>query len=138
MPKLIRTLFERRFVRFLLVGGINTAFGYGVFALLLFVGGHYALAALLSTVAGVIFNFFTTGRLVFVNRDNTRILRFVLIYGILYGWSVLMLRLGLLLGVNAYIVGAVLLLPNAFSAYFLQKHIVFNIDKTRSTEEKSS
>jgi putative flippase GtrA len=51
------------FVRFLAVGVLNTAFGYALFALLVWAGVWYPAAA--STIGGMIFNFNTTGRLVF-------------------------------------------------------------------------
>ena len=65
------------FVKFVLVGILNTAFGYLVFALLLFLGLHYTLAVILSTIAGVLFNFKTTGTLVFKNHNNKLIFKFV-------------------------------------------------------------
>ena len=46
----IDPLLGRRFVRFLLVGGINAAFAYAVYAMFLFVGLNYALANLLSLI----------------------------------------------------------------------------------------
>jgi putative flippase GtrA len=44
-------------LRFLLVGVLNTAFGYLLFALLLALGLKVPLALLLATVGGVLFNF---------------------------------------------------------------------------------
>jgi len=41
-----KKILERRFIRFLLVGGVNTLFGYGVFVSLIYIGLHYSLAAL--------------------------------------------------------------------------------------------
>jgi putative flippase GtrA len=53
------------FVRFLAVGVLNTAFGYAFFALLVWAGLWYPAAAAASTIGGIVFNFNTTGRLVF-------------------------------------------------------------------------
>jgi hypothetical protein len=39
-----------RFVIFLFVGGINTIFGYGIFALFIYLKLHYILASVVSTV----------------------------------------------------------------------------------------
>lgn len=44
------------FVKFILVGILNTAFGYGAFALLMYTGLHYSAAVVLSTIAGILFN----------------------------------------------------------------------------------
>ena len=67
MLDLLRHAETRRFARFLIVGTINTLFGYGVFAALITAGLESALALALATIAGVIFNYFTTGKLVFAN-----------------------------------------------------------------------
>jgi len=61
---------EKRFVRFLLVGTLNTAFSYLVYALLLLVGLHYAAANLGAVVLGIIFSFKTQGVLVFRDPRN--------------------------------------------------------------------
>ena len=68
------------FIKFLAVGVLNTLFGYGIFALLLFIGLHYAVASILATICGVLFNFKTTGTLVFNNNDNRLIFKFISVY----------------------------------------------------------
>jgi len=75
---------NHQFIRFLLVGVINTLFGYGVYAFLLLLGVHFTLAALLSTIFGVLFNFKSTGALVFKSNNNQLIIKFFVVYGILY------------------------------------------------------
>lgn len=129
IERIARTLLGKRFVRFLLVGGLNTLFGYGTFAFMIFIGLHYALAAALSTVAGIIFNFFATGSLVFKNANPVLFFRFLAVYGALYPVGVAELRVGLLLGSNHYLTAAVCLLPNALLTYSLQKRWVFRSPK---------
>ena len=82
-----------KFIKFLFVGGLNTAFGYGVFALFIFLKFHFAVASFLSTVLGILFNFKTTGTIVFKNNDNHLIFRFFGAYAIVYGLNVLGLKL---------------------------------------------
>lgn len=116
----------RQFVVFVLVGGLNTAVGYGLFAAFLFLGLHYGVAALLSTVLGVLFNFQTIGRLVFGSRDPSLVLRFVAVYAFTY-----LLNVGALwafhrpdrAGVLA--VQAGLALPVALVAFLLHRTFVF-------------
>lgn len=115
----------RQFIRFLVIGGINTLFGYGVFASFLFVGFHYAIAALMGTLLGVLFNFVTTGRLVFNNRNNYLIFKFVITYGIVYGLNLLGLKVFNLFRVSNYLAGAILILPTAVIAFLLNKKWVF-------------
>lgn len=115
-----------RFVKFLFVGGLNTLFGYGVFALFNFVGFHYIISTLLATVLGVLFNFKTTGCIVFKNGDNKLLIRFICIYTFMYIVAISELKIFSLLGMNnMYINYAIVLLPNAFASYLLMKNYVF-------------
>lgn len=125
MRELIRKL-DLPFIRYLIVGGINTLFGYGLFALFLYMGMHYSLAALTATILGVVFNFKTTGKLVFKSSDNRLIVRFFAVYGMVYVIQVGLLKGFELLGLNLYIAGAILLLPLAVLSFLLNKKLVFN------------
>jgi len=116
---------EGRFFRFLLVGGLNTAFGYGVYALSLFLGAHYAVAATLSTVLGVLFNFVTTGTFVFGRRNPARLHRFVAVYGVTWAAGVLALKAASALGIDLYVAGFILLLPSAGLSFLLLRRFVF-------------
>lgn len=118
-----------QFLKFLVVGGINTIFGYSVFALLIYVGLHYALASLLSTVLGVLFNFKTTGTLVFRNKDNSLIFRFFGVYGVVYVCNVLLLKFLGGSGLNMYWAGALVIAPLALLSFVLNKLFVFEVKK---------
>jgi len=117
---------NRRFLRFLAVGGLNTLFGYACFAGLVFAGLDYRVAVLLSTILGVLFNFTTTGRVVFGNRANRLILRFVGVYAIVYivHLSALRILIGGL-GVNTYVANGICILPIAVLSYLLLRRFVF-------------
>ena len=118
-------LADSPFVRFLVVGVLNTAFGYALFALLVWAGLWYPAAAAASKIGGIVFNFNTTGRLVFGNRDRTLFWRFLAVYGVTYVASVGLMRLGLVLGVPVLWTGAAIALPMAGVAFLLQKSFVF-------------
>ncbi len=115
-----------RFVKFLLVGVLNTLFGYGVFAFFNFLGLHYSLSTLLATILGILFNFKTTGCLVFKNNDNKLLFRFLFVYGLTYLLTVIILGLFEKVNlVNMYLNYAILLPFNALISYFLMKKFVF-------------
>lgn len=116
----------RRFAVFLVVGGLNTLFGYGVFCAMLALGVHYALAGLIATGAGVIFNFHTTGRLVFDTTDPRRLARFIALYALMYAVGTAEMRVAELASWNLYLASGILLLPNALLTYVLGKLFVFN------------
>ena len=121
-----------RFARFLAVGALNTAFGYATFAVLLLLGLHYALAALLSTVLGVAFNFQTIGRLVFGSRDASLLLRFLAVYGLTYVLNVAVLRMLEAPRVDLLALQALLMLPLAGVSFVLHRRFVF-VRETAST-----
>jgi len=114
--------------RFIAVGLLNTAFGYGVFAALLYLGLHYVIALFIATISGILFNFKTTGSLVFKSNNNRLLFHFSVVYALIYAVHVCGLKLLLGLGMNAYWAGAMLVLPMAFFAFFLNKWFVFKND----------
>ena len=121
-----KKILERRFTRFLIVGGINTLFGYGVFVSLIYIGLHYSLAALLGTILGILFNFQTVGRLVFNGYRHDLFFKFMAVYGMTYLLNVAGLYFFNVAGVSNYLAGAILILPVAFIAFFLNKTFVFS------------
>lgn len=110
---------------YLVVGALNTLVGYGIFAGLLLAGLHYAVAALLSTILGVMFNFQTIGRIVFGSRDPSLIFRFVAVYGVTYLLNVGALRLLEARHLDVLLVQAVLVLPLAGVSFLLHQRFVF-------------
>lgn len=122
---------KHRFVRFLLVGILNTLFGYLVFATLILVGLNYKYAVLLATILGVLFNFKTTGKLVFGSKNNKLIFRFVLVYMVTFLLNVEVLRIvdainiGIEQKTKMLIAGSILLLPMAIISFVLMKIFVF-------------
>ena len=114
-----------RVARFLAVGVLNTAFGYALFALLAWLGLPYPLAIGAATVAGVAFNFLTTGSLVFGDRRARLLPRFAAVYAAVYAANVAAVAGLLHLGLNLYLANALAILPLALLAYGLQRRFVF-------------
>lgn len=119
-----------RFVRFLAVGGLNTAFGFGVYAALLAMGLHYAAAVAIGTVLGILFNFRTYGTLVFGEAGAHRLPRFIAVYAVLYLVNVLGIGVLVSLGASELVGGLLLLFPVAFLGYLLNSRFVFGSDRT--------
>ena len=116
---------SRRPLRFLAVGAINTAFGYGLFALLTFAELTYPIAIALATMGGIAFNYQSTGKLVFGDAAHRSIARFAATYVIVYLVNVAAIAVLLRVGPNVYFAQGLALLPNALLAYFLQRNYVF-------------
>lgn len=118
-------IFDIKFIKFILVGGMNTLIGYLVFSLFLFLNFHYTLASFLALIFGIIFNFKTHGRLVFGSRDNTLIFRYITMWGIMYLVAISCLAGFERFGINLYFANALLIMPLSILAFFLNIKFVF-------------
>ena len=122
----MKNFIDCKLILFFLVAGLNTLFGYGLFAGLIFIGVPYVLATLVATVLGVLFNFKTYGTLVFKNKDNSLIFRFIGVYIITYITNIsLMFLFRELWGLNDYEIGAILAIPIGLLGFVLNKKWVF-------------
>ncbi|RDH40958.1 MAG: GtrA family protein [Candidatus Aquirickettsiella gammari] len=117
---------KKQFIRFLLVGCINTFFGYSIYVLLIFMGARYFLASFLATCLGMVFNFVTTGRIVFANNSFSIFFKFILVYMFLYGLNVGFIKVISLYTINFYLSGFVATVPISCIAFFLNRSIFLN------------
>ena len=120
---------DKKFYKFLLVGFLNTIFGYSIFALAIFIGFHYSIALLLSTVLGIIFNFNSLGYLVFKNNNKQLFIKFLLVYLFVYIVNLILIKLIFAIVFNYYVSAAIMVIPSAFLSFILLKTYVFNIKK---------
>lgn len=100
----------RRFARFLVIGGVNTAIGYGLYALFVLLtplGPQAALA--LAFALGVLWNYFSTGRLVFNSRGFGRLPGYVAAYLGVYALNAQALHMAIAAGWAPLLAQAVLL-----------------------------
>jgi putative flippase GtrA len=112
-------------LRFLIIGSINTAFGYAVFSAGIYSGLSYPLASLVSSCVGTLFNFKTLGNIVFRQPDNKLLFRFISAYVFLYFLGIVIIKMGTYFIANLYVLGGISTLITAATAYFLHKHVVF-------------
>lgn len=121
----MRRLFRFQFIRFLLVGVLNTSFSYGVYAVLLYVGLNYVAANLGALLLGILVSFRTQGRLVFGNRDNRLLFRFAAAWALIFVVNTLLIAGLLRADLDAYWAGAVALIPTTILSYLVQRFLVF-------------
>lgn len=118
-------LLKRRAIRFILIGAINTAFSYAIYAFFLYFGLSYLLSSLLALMAGILFSFKTQGKFVFQNTENHLLGRFIVAWLLIYCANVLLIKLLMGLELNAYISGALAIFPVTALSYFFQRFYVF-------------
>lgn len=118
---------QNKFIRFIFVGGLNTAFGLTVYCLMIWLGLSYIWATLISQVLGVLFNFVTTGTLVFENNDKGLLFKFIISYIITYFINVgINKALQVAFSVNEYISGIVAIIISAIVSFCILKLFVYN------------
>jgi putative flippase GtrA len=122
---LFRAARSTRIVRFIAVGTVNTAFGYGLFACLFLATGAHLFAVVMATVGGILFNYQTTGRLVFGNRGMRALLPFVTGYAITMLLNLAILELLVRCGANPLLAQAICLPVVVVSAYAINANVVF-------------
>ena len=111
-------------VRYYLAGAANTAFGFGLYALLVWLGLNIFVAQLLSHCIGVAFNYFSYRRHVFRDAPTAK-MRFILSYALNY-----LLGLAALAAVSRfisspYLAGFVAMLVVSVINYFVLRLFVF-------------
>ena len=113
-----------QFVRFLFVGALNTLFGYAVFAGLILAGLSSTPALVITYVVGVLFNFVTTGRLVF-GKNRGSLARFIGAYVVIYFFNLGLLKLAESAGAGPLLAQALCLPVVAVFSFLLFKFQVF-------------
>lgn len=114
----------RRIGMFLLAGGLNTGFGFVVYAL--FVSLQFPIWATvsLSMVAALIFNYLTYGGLVFKDLSWRNLPRFVVFYVALAALNTGLLQA--MQGMGPLVAQAILTLPLAAISYVGLTYFVFS------------
>lgn len=108
-----------RMLRFLGAGVVNTAFGYGVFGALVFLGAHPQVALIVQFLIGVLWNFWIHRRYVFAVRGYGRLPVYALSYVAVYVVNAVLLRSLMAIGLNAYLAQALSLGPVVILSYIL-------------------
>lgn len=113
------------FLRFLIAGAINTLFGFLIYGSAILFGLAVWQALLAGNIAGLGFNFITTGGYAFRDLNKSRFLRFSLAYSLIY-----VINLSLVIWLERWISNAILIqglvtIPMALGSYALMLKFVF-------------
>lgn len=116
---------KKEILNFLITGSINTAFWYVLYAIFIYAGLHYFYAILFATIIGIMFSFKTMGAFVFKKRDNSLIIKFFIVYGVIFMGNVLFVKFFIFLIVDKYIAGLLSAFLCAIASFLLNKFYVF-------------
>lgn len=138
-------MIDKKFIKFLLVGCLNTLFGYLMYIIFISTPLKKEIALFFAYIFGVLWNFKTTGVLVFKNNNNKLIFKFILAYVITYfinlfglnlvhsfrwgenlaNWTLNILNIQTKLDLVKYFDQIILILPIAMISFILFKTFVF-------------
>jgi len=118
---------RHRVLRFIAAGALNSVFGFAVYSAAILWGVPVWAALLVANVAGLGFNFVTTGGYAFRSLQLSRFPRFAAAYLGLY-----LLNWGLIHELQAWVSGAImaqalLTLPLAALSYLVLSKLVFDV-----------
>jgi putative flippase GtrA len=113
-------------LRYILVGSLNTAVGYGIYCLMLTAGLNFAGSSLFSLVFGVMLSFFTLGRYVFLSQLRGRFVKFLLVWAFLYIFNVTFIAAIIRFGFDAYLAGLIAAIPTLGASFLAQRFFVFS------------
>ena len=121
---------NKNFIKFLVVAGVNTLFGYSIYAVVLFIIKYVYLSVVVSNIISIFFNFKTYGTIVFKSSDNSKIFKFFGVYLFSMCFQLVMIKLLSMAGLkNPYLAGAILVLPSAGISFILMRRFVFSKKK---------
>ena len=138
-------MIDKKFIKFLLVGCLNTLFGYLMYVIFISTPLKKEIALFFAYIVGVLWNFKTTGVLVFKNNNNKLIFKFIFAYVLTYfinlfglnfvnsvGWgknlansTINLLKIQTNLDLVKYFDQIILVLPIAMISFILFKTFVF-------------
>ena len=124
LSNLLRLQHVAELWRFYQAAVVNTVFGFGTYAFLVWLGVNLYLAQIIAQLAGMTFNYFTYSRHVFRHNSGGKV-RFTLIYAVNYMVNVSLLAVFDLFFHSPYLIGALATLCASFINYFALKHLVF-------------
>ena len=116
---------KKQIFNFLLIGTLNTAFYYLIYATFIYIGLDYKISVFVATLIGVFFSFKTFGKYVFSNSDKKLIYKFVFIYVLLYGLNIFLINNLNRVRDNFYFSGLIAALVVAIFTFTLNKFFVF-------------
>ncbi|MCM1168366.1 MAG: GtrA family protein [Bacteroides sp.] len=129
-------MLDKKLIRFFLVAGLNTLFGWCVFSLLrLLVTDNRNIAALIGQIIGILFNFKTYGSIVFKNGRYYLLPRFIAVYVIMYFANIGgMAVLDHFFEISDYVNAAVMSIPVGFLGFVLNKLFVFERSREKQDD----
>jgi putative flippase GtrA len=123
-PKFSRAI-RNRLLRFLLVGSFNTAFGYGIYLVLLVLTLPYWAAWGISLAISLVVGFILSGAVVFDHIPARRFAWYLIGWGAIYVLNVIAMKPLVTAGFDPRLAPFIVLPINVVLSFLIQKTVVF-------------
>ena len=121
----IPNILQKQIIRFILMGIINTIFGYLLFSVLIYLKFDPSTAIISSTILGMIFNFNSFGRYVFNKTDKNLIVKFISSYFLLMIFNISLQKSLHFCIPSDYLSGLISIILTAGLSFIMNKYYVF-------------
>ncbi|WP_272992533.1 GtrA family protein [Porticoccus hydrocarbonoclasticus] len=112
-------------IRFLIVGILNTAFSYSVYAAFISISVSVEIASLTSLITGIAFSYLTQSKVVFKHHSVRSLLKFISAWTLIYLLYLALIKIFIGLGASSYMAGGAAIVPITASSFVIMKYIVF-------------
>lgn len=120
-------IFDKKFIKFIFFGGINTLFAYAILAFFLFLDFHYTLATLISAIVSIASGFFINKHLVFNVKNSKSLIFYYVFWFLMYLLNIFIqfVMLELLLIQNLYFNSFIATAITSVVAFIINKRVIF-------------
>jgi putative flippase GtrA len=125
-----------QFARFVLVGVVNTAFGYSIFLLVYAATGNHHIAIAVALTAGVIFSFHSNRRIVFAEAGYRFFAAFVVSYAVIYAVNIMSVDILIAAGLSANLSQLITLPAIVVISFLANAHLVFRKEDSHQKAER--
>jgi putative flippase GtrA len=125
--KLDFRLIDKKLVKFIFTGVVNTIFSYLIFVVIFFLTGQKEVTLTISFIIGILFNYYTISSYVFESTHNNKKIRyFFLVYLLLYMLNLIHLFITVnLFNFDVYLSQLITLIYLPLLSFYLNKKYVF-------------
>lgn len=118
-------LFSLEFIKYIVIGGLNTLFYYTCYSLLIYFNFSYILAVFLATFLTSIISFKSFGTYVFYNKDNKLFYKFILLTLVNYLLNIFFISIFSQYGLSYYLAGLISAIIVALNSFLINKFVIF-------------
>ena len=120
-------LIDKKLVKFIFTGVVNTIFSYLIFVVIFFLTGQKEVTLTISFIIGILFNYYTISSYVFESTHNNKKIRyFFLVYLLLYMLNLIHLFITVnLFNFDVYLSQLITLIYLPLLSFYLNKKYVF-------------